>query len=84
ILRMLLRQGGAQVAVGLFAGLGLAVLATTLSGNAIGNILFRVDPRDPTIFTAVAALVTLVALVATLVPARRATRVAPMTALRSE
>jgi putative ABC transport system permease protein len=84
ILRMLLRQGGAQVAVGLFAGLGLAVLATTLGGNAIGNILFRVDPRDPLIFTAVATLVTLVALVATLVPARRATRVDPMTALRSE
>ncbi len=84
ILRMLLRQGGAQVAVGLFAGLGLAVLATTLGGNAIGNILFRVDPRDPLIFTAVAALVTLVALVATLVPARRATRVDPMTALRAE
>jgi predicted permease len=84
ILRMLLRQGGVQVAVGLFAGLGLAVLATTLAGKAIGNILFSVDPRDPVIFTAVAALVTLVALVATLVPARRATRVDPMTALRSE
>ena len=84
ILRMVLRQGGAQVAVGLVAGLGLAVLATTLGGNAIGNILFRVNPRDPLIFTAVAALVTLVALVATLVPARRATRVDPMTALRSE
>ena len=84
ILRMLLRQGGAQVAVGLFVGLGLAVLVTTLGGNAIGNILFSVNPRDPVIFTAVATLVTLVALVATLVPARRATRVDPMTALRAE
>ena len=84
ILQMLLRQGGMQVAVGLFAGLGLAVLATTLAGKAIGNILFSVDPHDPVIFTAVATLVTLVALVATLVPARRATRVDPMTALRSE
>jgi ABC-type antimicrobial peptide transport system permease subunit len=84
ILQMLLRQGGLQVAVGLFAGLGLAVLATTLGGNAIGNVLFSVNPRDPVIFTAVATLVTLVALVATLVPARRATRVDPMTALRSE
>jgi len=84
ILRMLLRQGGMQVAVGLFVGLGLAVLVTTLGGNAIGNVLFSVNPRDPVIFTAVATLVTLVALVATLVPARRATRVDPMTALRSE
>jgi putative ABC transport system permease protein len=84
ILRMLLRQGGTQVVVGLGVGLGLAVLATTLGGNAIGNILFSVDPRDPVIFTAVAALVTLVALSATLVPARRATRLDPMIALRSE
>ena len=84
ILRMVLRQGGAQVAVGLFVGLGLAVLATTLGGNAIGNVLFGVNPRDPLIFTAVATLVTLVSLVATLVPARRATRVDPMTALRAE
>jgi hypothetical protein len=47
ILQMLLRQGGLQVALGLFAGLGLAVLATTLAGKAIGNILFSVDPHDP-------------------------------------
>jgi putative ABC transport system permease protein len=37
ILRMLLRQGGAQVAVGLFVGLGLAVLVTTLGGNAMAT-----------------------------------------------
>ena len=84
ILRMLLRQGGGQVLVGLGVGLGLAVLITTLAGNAIGNILFSVDPHDPLIFTAVATLVTLVALAATLVPARRATRLDPMMALRSE
>jgi putative ABC transport system permease protein len=84
ILRMLLRQGGVQVALGLFAGLGLAVLATTLGRDAIGNVLFSVDPHDPVIFTAVVTLVTLVALVATLVPARRATRVDPMIALRAE
>jgi putative ABC transport system permease protein len=87
ILRMLLRQGRVQVALGLFAGLGLAVLATTLGRDAIGNVLFSVDPHDPVIFTAVVTLVTLVALVAlvaTLVPARRATRVDPMIALRAE
>ncbi len=38
--------------MGLFAGLGLPVLATTLGGNAIGNVLFSVDPHDPVIFTA--------------------------------
>jgi ABC-type antimicrobial peptide transport system permease subunit len=84
ILRMLLGQGGVQVGLGLFAGLGLAVLATTLGHDAIGNVLFSVNPHDPVIFTAVVALVTLVALMATLVPARRATRVDPMTALRAE
>ena len=84
ILAMLLRQGGAQVAVGLFVGLGLAVLATTLAGKAIGNILFSVDPRDPLIFTADGHARDARGAGGDARPARRATRVDPMTALRSE
>ena len=84
ILRMVLRQGGLQVALGLAAGLGFALLVTTLGRDAISNILFGVNLRDPLIFGAVVTLVALVSLVATLVPARRATRVDPMIALRAE
>ena len=84
ILRMVLRQGAIQLGLGLMLGLGLTVLAATLFGAGISNALFQTSPRDPLTYTAVAALVTLVSLVATLVPARRATRVDPMVALRSE
>jgi ABC-type lipoprotein release transport system permease subunit len=55
-----------------------------LGRDAIGNILFGVSARDPFTFAVVVALVALVSLVATLVPARRATRVDPLIALRAE
>jgi predicted permease len=84
ILRMVLRQGTAQVALGLTVGLALALAITTAGRAAIGNVLFGVNARDPLTFAAVIALVSLVSLVATLVPARRATRVDPMAALRAE
>jgi ABC-type antimicrobial peptide transport system permease subunit len=47
-------------------------------------LMFQVDPRDPTVFGGVVALIVLVGLVAGLVPALRATRVDPVVALRSE
>jgi ABC-type lipoprotein release transport system permease subunit len=52
--------------------------------DAIGNILFGVGARDPFTFAVVVTLVAFVSLVATLVPARRATRVDPLIALRAE
>ena len=52
--------------------------------RVLGKFLFQVTPTDPLTFTTVAALLTIVALAAALVPARRASRVDPMTALRSE
>jgi len=84
ILGMVVRQGARQVAWGVALGLALALALATAGREAIGNILFGVNPRDPLTFAAVLSLVALVSLVATLVPARRATRVDPLIALRAE
>jgi predicted permease len=84
ILNMVLRQGAIQLAVGLFAGLGLALVLATLGGSGVQTVLFGVSARDPLTYTVVGVLITAVSLVATLVPAHRATRVDPMVALRAE
>jgi hypothetical protein len=84
ILRMVLRQGAWQVALGLFIGLGLALTLATIGGSAIATTLFNVSARDPVTYASVGALVTVVSLVAVLVPGRRAARVDPMVALRVE
>ncbi len=84
ILRMVLRQGALQLAVGLAAGLGVAFVLASALGSAVQNILFGVTARDPLTYGSVTALITLVSIVATLVPARRATRVDPMIALRGD
>jgi ABC-type antimicrobial peptide transport system permease subunit len=84
ILRMVVQQGAAQVAIGLALGLGLALALAALAAEGIQNTLIGVSGRDPAIYLAVATLVIIVSLVATFVPARRATRVDPMIALRAE
>jgi putative ABC transport system permease protein len=84
ILQMVLRQGAAQLALGLSLGLGLALAIGTFAGSGIQNVLFGVSARDPLTYGVVLTLITVVSLVATLVPARRATRVDPMIALRAE
>jgi len=84
ILGMVLKQGVVQIALGLMLGLGFALAIAAVAGNGIQNTLFGVSARDPITYGAVALLVTLVSLVATFVPARRATRVDPMIALRAE
>jgi putative ABC transport system permease protein len=84
ILRMVVRQGTVQLAIGLGLGLGLALLLARLAGSGIQNILFGVSATDPATYAMVFGLITIVSLIAMLVPARRATRVDPMIALRTE
>jgi putative ABC transport system permease protein len=84
ILRMVLGQAAVQLALGLALGTGLALTLATLAGSAIQNILFGVSARDPFTYATVITVITGVSLLATLVPARRATRVDPMIALRAE
>ncbi|HEY7056611.1 MAG TPA: ABC transporter permease [Vicinamibacterales bacterium] len=83
ILKMVLRQGIIQLAVGLILGFGLALAIAAFGGNGIQNTLFGVSARDPLTYTLVFGLVTIVALTASFIPAHRATRVDPMIALRS-
>jgi putative ABC transport system permease protein len=84
ILRQVLADGGRPLAAGLGLGLALSLAAGILGGEAMGTILYGVSPVDPVAYGSVVSLVVLVSLGAMLVPARRATRVDPMIALRAE
>ncbi len=85
IFRLVMTQGAWQLAIGLFLGAGgAALLLGVLAAAVLQNILFKVNALDPFIYTAVAAMLTSVAGVACFVPARRATRVNPIVALRAE
>jgi len=63
------------------AGLVLGLAGTALLAQAIGSLLYGVRPMEPVVIAAVAAALVLIALVAVLIPARRAARVSPLTAL---
>jgi putative ABC transport system permease protein len=84
ILGMVLQQGAIQIALGLLLGLGLALAIVAVGGNGIQSTLFGVSARDGVTYTSVAGLIAVVSLVATFIPARRATQVDPMIALRAE
>ena len=80
VVRLIFRQGAWQLGVGITLGLGLA--ATLAQYTKF--ILFDVQPRDPQIYGGVVFVLALVGLAACLVPARRATKVDPLVALRAE
>jgi predicted permease len=80
IVSLVLRQGLSLVLVGSLLGLVLALAGTRI----IRNLLFGVSPLDMAAFGAVCLLLTAVALLACYLPARRATKVDPMIALRYE
>lgn len=78
ILALVLRQGLRTTAIGLVIGLVGSFVVT----RYLQSRLFGVEAHDPAVFVTVTALLLMVALVACYVPARRATQVDPMTALR--
>jgi putative ABC transport system permease protein len=80
VLRLVVRQGlvlaGIGVALGLVGAFGVT--------RVVGGILYQVSPTDPVSFVAISALLTGIAALASYVPARRATQVDPLVALREE
>ena len=80
VLTMILREAGTLIAVGLVVGLGLALAA---AGSA-KTLLFRLDPTDPTTLVSACALLATIGLVAGLIPALRASRLDPSSALRTD
>jgi putative ABC transport system permease protein len=80
VLRSVLRSGALLTALGVVAGLGL----TMAGGRVVRSLLFGVAPLDPVAIAAAAVTLAGAALVACYIPARRATRVDPLVALRAE
>jgi ABC-type antimicrobial peptide transport system permease subunit len=80
IIRLVMGQGVRAAAIGVAAGCVAAILA----GRYIADLLFQTSPRNPVVFGVVAAAMLIVAVAATFVPAWRASRVSPATALRAD
>jgi putative ABC transport system permease protein len=80
VLTMILGQGLRPIGL----GLGLGLLGALALGRLMADLLFGVQPTDPLCFTGSAAVLLLVSLVACLVPARRATHIEPILALRAD
>ncbi|HET7189116.1 MAG TPA: FtsX-like permease family protein, partial [Gemmatimonadaceae bacterium] len=80
VLRLVLAQGLRLTLIGLGVGFAGALVVS----RVLSSVLYGVSPTDPVAFGAVALALTLVALLASYVPARWATRVDPIRALRSE
>jgi len=80
VLGLVLRQGLVTAAIGVAIGIAGAIVLT----RTLQSFLFGLSPTDPLTFAAVAFLLILVALLACYIPARRASKVDPMTALRYE
>jgi putative ABC transport system permease protein len=80
VLQMIISQGVRLAAIGLAIGIVLALGAT----RVMTKVLFGVSPTDPAVFAAILVLLAMVALLSCYIPARRATKVDPMIALRYE
>ena len=80
VLQLVMKQGIALAVIGAALGLGVALLL----GRFVGSLLYGIEAQDPMTLGGVAAILVFAAAIATYVPARRASRVDPMEALRAE
>jgi putative ABC transport system permease protein len=80
VIAVVMRQGLTMVAIGMAGGLAASAAIT----RVLRSLLFGVSPTDPLVFTAIAILLSATAAAAIYVPARRASRLDPLTMLRSE
>jgi ABC-type antimicrobial peptide transport system permease subunit len=82
ILSLVLRQGVKTTAIGVVLGLAGSIVLARYLRSALQSVLFDVKPHDLSVFAVVTLALMAVAVVACYVPARRATRIDPIAALR--
>jgi len=80
VIRLVLQEMGPVLIIGLILGTGLALAG----GRVAATLLFGVKPHDPALLAGAVGLLAAIALVAGFIPARRATRIDPIVALRAE
>jgi ABC-type antimicrobial peptide transport system permease subunit len=78
--RLVMREGARTTTIGVAIGLILALGI----GKLVSGLLYRVSPFDPVVLTAAVVVLAFAAMLACYLPARRATRIVPLDALRSE
>jgi ABC-type antimicrobial peptide transport system permease subunit len=79
-MRLVVREAVTTTTVGLAIGLGLGVLL----GMGLSQMIYQMKPYDPVTLGGAAGLLAFASIVASVIPARRAARVMPMTALRND
>lgn len=84
VVLLVMREALTLVAAGAALGLIGAVITARVATSRISALLFNITPTDPTTMTMATMILTTMALFAAYLPARRASRVEPMAALRSE